>query len=187
MTIQTFVGHRLWRLRPYNGVPVLGSVTSGDPWLRRDHHARCLSGDLLVPEERRSSHRHTDGVSPAVDCSCGIYASIDPPLPPHRRVWGVGEIEMWGRVIEGTTGYRAQHARLSGDVEVLLGMGRGSPKCTLPPCREPATCVWQGRASFLARCDRHSRGGAMTFDAFAGWVDEAFRRRYGIGACLARR
>jgi len=188
LTIEPFLGYRVWRLVPRMGEPVLASSTSGDPWLGPEVEASCFAEVLLQPLERRVvSDRHRTEVSPALDCTCGLYASRTPMSPPHRRVWATGRVRLWGRVIEGTRGFRAQRARVIDDVQIYLGMGPGPPRCTLPPCRDAATGVWAGSTSFLSRCDRHDRDRAMRFGEFEAWVDSSFRRRYGIGATLASR
>ena len=186
LTVEAFVGHRVWRVVPRAGEPVLASATSGDPWLRSQVEAACFAEVLLQPLERRAlPDRHPDEVSPALDCTCGLYASKTPLAPSHRRVWAAGRVRLWGRVIEGTKGFRGQRASIIEDLDIYLGMGPGRPRCTLPPCRDAATGVWVGSTSFLSRCDRHGRGGTIGFGEFEAWVDASFRRRYRVGATLA--
>jgi hypothetical protein len=186
LTIESFVGHRVWRLVPFGGEPILASATSGDPWLGAEVAAECFAGSLLEPRERRVVDEHHLGESsPALDCTCGVYASKVPMAPPHRRVWASGPVRMWGRVIEGTKGYRAARARIEDDFVIFLGMGPGIAHCTALGCRQPATGVWTGATAFLARCDLH--GQTIEFDRFEDWVASAARRRYGVGATLAGR
>jgi hypothetical protein len=59
-----------------------------------------------------------DGPAPALDCSCGVYATSDLRDPgtawrsgPHYARHVIGAVALWGRVVEHETGYRAQHAR----------------------------------------------------------------------------
>jgi hypothetical protein len=60
-------------------------------------------------------------LAPDPDCSCGIYA-LKPgvPLPYYalRRVTVEGTVELSGRVIEATRGYRAEHARILGPLRL---------------------------------------------------------------------
>ena len=64
-------------------------------------HARCMRG------------RHP---APSAECSCGIYAhrSRGAALAHARATPGsiVGEVELWGRVIEHEHGYRSEYARI---------------------------------------------------------------------------
>lgn len=94
------VGWRYWHLRldPL----CLGSVTQkGFTWpARRAIHARCVS----------SAHP-----SPAPGCACGIYAGRDRSalrdhglcLPAGGLV--IGEVALWGTVLEDEDGYRGEH------------------------------------------------------------------------------
>jgi hypothetical protein len=68
-----------------------------------------------------------DGPSPALGCSCGIYATStlrDPGAAwrsgPHYEHHMIGAVALWGRVVEHEHGYRAQHAR---PVALLDGPG----------------------------------------------------------------
>ena len=188
LTIEALVGHRVWRLVPGAGEPMLASATSGDPWPGPQLEAVCLAGVLLHPRERRVvPDLHASEVCPALGCSCGVYASKIAVAPPTRRVWAAGRVRRWGKVIEGTKGFRAQRARMFDDVEIYLGMGPGALRCTLPPCRAAAMRIWTGSTSYLARCGRHSREGSIGFEGFVARVDSALRRRYGVGAALAAR
>jgi hypothetical protein len=64
-------------------------------------HARCMRG------------RHP---APSIECSCGIYAhrSRGAAVAHARATPGsiVGEVELWGRVIEHEHGYRSEYARI---------------------------------------------------------------------------
>lgn len=59
--------------------------------------------DFLDPHD---SH----GSSPCDDCLCGIYALKDPEEIFNYRGVVFGEVKLWGKVIEGEKGYRAQFA-----------------------------------------------------------------------------
>lgn len=68
-------------------------------------HCRMTAHDGLPP----AAH-----IAPDPDCTCGFYAYADRmsamEYPHARHVLAV--VAMWGRVIAGTRGIRAQHARI---------------------------------------------------------------------------
>jgi hypothetical protein len=188
LTIEPFVGHRVWRVVPDEDGPQLAAMTNGDPWPAGDQIAECHAGVLLIPRHRRTAPElHGGAAIPVLECTCGIYASRDPMTPPHRRVWATGLVRLWGRVIEGEKGFRASRARVEGDVELLLGMGRGPALCTVPSCRASADRVWRGSTSYLARCRAHDGGKGIGVAEFVDEADRSFRRRYGAGAVLPAR
>jgi hypothetical protein len=69
----------------------------------------------MVPWPRRRPHD-----APAEDCTCGVYAGDLPTglgaLDPYARLgWHVrhrvvGEVNLWGRVVECSKGWRGQYA-----------------------------------------------------------------------------
>jgi hypothetical protein len=76
----------------------------------------CSSAETIWPAEQpleaECSKRHS---APAKRCSCGIYALAESEPWPYYSfegsrypVWG--EVLLWGVVIEGDKGYRAQYA-----------------------------------------------------------------------------
>src|SRR5439155_960950 len=54
------------------------------------------------------------GPAPGQSCLCGLYARSTPPpwedLPGHQRGFVVGRVALWGKVIRGATGMRAEYA-----------------------------------------------------------------------------
>jgi hypothetical protein len=54
---------------------------------------------------------HRDTPPPVEHCTCGIYAS-SVPLKQYEYGGIQGEVELWGKIIEHETGYRAQFARV---------------------------------------------------------------------------
>lgn len=61
--------------------------------------------------------KHAGQEAPVLDCSCGFYATTDVqrlPIPnpdDYRREWVVvGQVVMWGKLIEHELGWRAQYA-----------------------------------------------------------------------------
>jgi len=101
------VGYRGWKVSLINGEPVLESPAHGskwDPssryfWSPGENVARCRKGCTDIPGE---------------DCSCGIY-SLKSPEPDLVDYWPfiIGQVLIWGKVIEGEIGYRSSHAMVS--------------------------------------------------------------------------
>lgn len=105
----TIIAWRAWRVEgklPDFGVPPrMYSVAHGDYfWPHRQHvEALCSKDQSHVPGQ---------------GCSCGLYAaksrshllSLGYPgyAQPHFTV--IGEVAMWGKVIEGSKGWRAQYS-----------------------------------------------------------------------------
>jgi hypothetical protein len=123
--IEPIVGWRYWNL---NYAWRLESLINGrdTPWrpgVRKeanccDELLSALRASLppetvaeleLKPEDADLFREH---VAPHESCSCGIYAAKD--LDTLRTVSGpgliVGEVYLWGKVIPGELGYRAQYA-----------------------------------------------------------------------------
>lgn len=169
-SIDRITARRLWAVipEPLERRPVLASVTADEVWEAPEVVASC----------RRRQHDRV----PALACTCGIYAASMPITPPRSRVWAHGAVELWGSVIEGERGYRAERARLAGDLELVVGMGPGRPRCTTPGCRRDAAGIVEAAWSYLARCPDH--GSAMGFRAFAAAVDASLTARYGVRARL---
>ena len=177
LTLDRIVGQRVWAVIPHpvDRMPVLASATFDGIWESAEMIASCRTAD------------HAGRRIPVFDCTCGVYAGMERVSPEYRRVWAQGPVELWGRVIEGVTGYRAEHARIGGDLEVMIGMGPGFPRCTTPGCREIGEGIWVGGASFLARCRPHAPEGLVQFGDFAALIDRSFRGRYGVRASLRGR
>ena len=103
--VETIVGHRAWGIA------------------RTPAGLRLVSyGDTIwptgAPLTATCTKNHT---SPGDKCTCGIYAlstredfpyySYDAPNhygSPNYAVWG--EVHLWGEIVRGTMGYRAQHS-----------------------------------------------------------------------------
>lgn len=101
------IGYRGWKIRNISGEPVLESPAHGskqDPqsrffWAPGENVARCPLGCAVVPSE---------------ECSCGIYSlkSPEPDLASYHPDI-IGQVLVWGRVVEGEIGYRSSHAMVS--------------------------------------------------------------------------
>lgn len=110
--IGSIVGWRTWRLlmpQPRNGL-LLQSVHTPTFWFPESvHEAECLVERSLHP-------------APSGDCTCGFYSlkNTDFIDDPYTNVAGMnyshmeimGEVEIWGRIIEGEIGYRSQFAKI---------------------------------------------------------------------------
>jgi hypothetical protein len=96
--ISPIVGHRVWRWDT-NGLKSL----NGEPWSPgKPLAARCRAGNVHDADE-----------PPQADCTCGVYAakSLDHLHKIGLDRYGVlGEVNLWGSVVEHELGYRAQFA-----------------------------------------------------------------------------
>ena len=101
------VGWRVWRVVLLGGRLRLWSAVYDEEWTAGEPYAA----------ECRKGHAHA---APAADCSCGVYALRDPEglrryLVGRDDPWVVGrvigEVELWGDVVEGELGWRAAFAR----------------------------------------------------------------------------
>jgi hypothetical protein len=121
--IEPIVGWRCWSL---NDAGQLESLLEGtDPWLpNQRQEAKCLSPLFSMPGE--TSDTEYAGLDPALgdadflkehqapleSCSCGIYAARDLETLRISLSSGpiIGEVYLWGKIIPGENGYRAQYA-----------------------------------------------------------------------------
>jgi hypothetical protein len=95
---------RAWRMWSEHGdhqIPRLYSIGIGSlPWPPGvPLQAQCLRQAI---ERHALSH---DAAAPAPGCTCGIWAL---KTAPTQGI--VGEVALWGRVIEHAIGYRAEYA-----------------------------------------------------------------------------
>jgi hypothetical protein len=95
--IDAVVAWRGWSLVEEDGRVLLSSLTRPESWMpRAPHAASCARGRRPTPQRR---------------CRCGVYATTTPEaLGGLRSLPGgvVGEVSLWGRVIEHGQGYRAE-------------------------------------------------------------------------------
>lgn len=112
---EPFVAWRVWRVVRKEGSYRLGSVVKRTLWPAGEPlDAQCLHS---LPFLRRLA-RVPQHEAPAFRCDCGIYAAgldrigqylADLPAPPAvARV--VGEVSLWGDVVECERGFRASRA-----------------------------------------------------------------------------
>jgi hypothetical protein len=123
-------GYRAWRLRRDVESGELRLVSMRSPtvvWRPREPmRADCLgfnaTGSVMFQvgwssseEEGKSERNHLPSChsAPFERCHCGIYALLE--LGAMRQFIApkiiLGEVELWGKVIPGTTGWRAEYAR----------------------------------------------------------------------------
>lgn len=111
------VGWRYWRLDPVSGL--LSSLSRAQIWEPGNRFtAGCRLARNWLTDSR---YRITGGVPHAEDdvpgnhCTCGVYAARDLRHLRGQMLFGlgltvVGEVSLWGKVIPGSSGYRAEHA-----------------------------------------------------------------------------
>jgi hypothetical protein len=112
-------GWRVWKVADGR----LYSTVFGTLWPERTRlEARCGLGGRSSPGGLRGVHD-----APARACDCGIYAFKSPAAALHlaRQIMplspaAVGQVSLWGRVVETELGYRAQYAYIY-DLTLLGG------------------------------------------------------------------
>lgn len=190
---QAFVGWRLWKLRPGPGAgdepePLLGSAVLELAWSGAHIEARCESakaGPFYTPAYR--TVLDADHSPPEVGCTCGIYAlkEEDRAGPRPAGVWAEGHVRLWGRVIEGSRGYRAQHARIEGPLRLHVSCVAASGWLRLR-CPNPARWVMTGPDGYSPVCAHHApaqganEAGRAWVGDFADSVANQLERRYGL-------
>jgi hypothetical protein len=119
--IEPIVGWRLWLVVADGGYLWLESMLYPIRWSpRRALDARCVPHRrcyLCDPAEVQAATGHC---APDEECECGIYAARSPDtLAPYldstytgRAAVGrvLGRVRLWGKVIVGERGWRAEHA-----------------------------------------------------------------------------
>lgn len=124
---QTFLALRAWQFdRAAMAVRSLNAPARKAPWMAKAMaspqgawpHDRPLTATCAMPKPKPKDAEVVEvhGAVPGRECSCGIYATtdldvIDSYLSPRATVLGV--VELGGRVIPATQGYRAAYARLA--------------------------------------------------------------------------
>ncbi len=112
---EPFVGWRVWSVAESEGTFRLRSVVFDAVWpVRERMTAACLRRRLRLPW-RRGDAVHAAPVEP---CSCGIYAStlqrlasyLDCEFERRRFHRVLGQVALWGTVVECQQGWRASLA-----------------------------------------------------------------------------
>jgi hypothetical protein len=117
--VEPTIGWRCWGYHPTRGLysPVVGN---SDWPARAPMTAKCEVPDhqlapafLLSPGLALSplGPSPTGHEAPYEECNCGIHASklAEQALATYSDII-IGTVKLWGRVVEGTYGYRGQHA-----------------------------------------------------------------------------
>lgn len=66
---------------------------------------------------------------PKMNHTCGLYSIKDARfLPQHRYGKIAGRVELWGKIVEHSTGWRAQYARITGVFDIVVGIPEYVPQ-----------------------------------------------------------
>jgi hypothetical protein len=141
--VEPIVGWRYWRIEAHGRLTSLGA--GRQEWRPGEAlRARCRH-ERLDPHDER--WRLVDGgawmphAAPHEECVCGVYAARDLRTLRSQRLFGLrvmaaGEVSLWGKVIPGRLGYRAEFAypksilalRPLRDERIVMGLeGYGVP------------------------------------------------------------
>jgi hypothetical protein len=140
--VEAVTAWRGWSLVEVDGELRLSSLTRPEVWTpRAPHAASCSKGRTPIPQRR---------------CRCGIYAAVSPEALAglHSLPGGVvGEVSLWGRVIEHGRGFRAQvgyPARLGLVCAACLAEGSGRRADAVQQVRVA------GRTRLIPWCTHHA-------------------------------
>jgi len=139
---EAVLGWRAWSVIETDDGPRLSSLTRAQGW--------------TPGEELRAACDRRQHDSPKRWCSCGVYAGADPAdLAALGRIAGgvVGQVSLWGRIVEHSRGHRASvayPARLRLVCATCLSEGRGVPATRVD--QEDAG----GRTRLIPLCDEHA-------------------------------
>ena len=140
--VEAVTAWRGWSLVEVDGELRLSSLTRPEVWTpRAPHAASCPKGRTPTPQRR---------------CRCGVYAAVSPEaLAGLRALPGgvVGEVSLWGRVIEHGRGFRAQvgyPARLGLVCAACLAEGSGRRADAVQRVRVA------GRTRLIPWCSHHA-------------------------------
>lgn len=125
-SIEPVIAARAWRVTPrIGGVRGLRSTGQREAWPMRDvMQARCLKGNSMwtaiwfpiageTTPSRPEGNKH--GAAPDPYCECGIWGLSDVgyllgwDFGDHPLIHGV--VQMWGHIVAGSHGWRAEYAR----------------------------------------------------------------------------
>lgn len=95
--IEPITGYRLWKLLPDGRLQSIADSWIWEPGVA--NKARCNKGEDHLGEE------------PRLGCGCGFWALKSIQRAAYYGNYGViGEVALWGRVVVGRDGWRAQYA-----------------------------------------------------------------------------
>lgn len=89
--------------------PNLFSLNEGVPWAAGKRMEATCNRPVTLPDDMRwtilyETHAH---VAPHENCTCGLYAVTYPERAPVAEI--LGRVNLWGKIVPGTDGYRAQY------------------------------------------------------------------------------
>jgi hypothetical protein len=111
--IEPIIGWRVWRISHRHNETRLASLVYRAEWpVREPLHARCGAPSLGWGLSRR---RHE---APSSHCACGLHGArwellsreIRRDLLGRKPRFVIGEVALWGTVVEGDLGWRAEFA-----------------------------------------------------------------------------
>lgn len=190
LTITPIVAWRRWvvsqRRHWEGGTGVVLRGAWGRAWTDTTLAAQCL-GPPVRPDmsmgrflDSMESGRHATP-PPDPDCTCGIYAEkIDTVVPTQnprlvRRPTVGGFVELTGRVIEGSRGYRAGEAKIIGPLE--LHVPCAGETTTSGSCPNSATVILHRDRDPVGACEEHVKiGSGVEPIAVDDWVDQVIPR-----------
>jgi hypothetical protein len=161
--IDPVVGWRAWSVVDHGGSYRLASLTRRVEWSPREPFTATCD-------------RHTEAV-PSERCTCGVYAATHPAdVARLGRIAGaaVGEVSLWGSVVEhsrGVRGARAYPARLRLVCVSCLRDGAGTPATVIDHEHT------DDRTRIVPLCDGHAAGRAL---APARDVEQALLETYRV-------
>ncbi len=94
---------------------LLSGIAATQPWIPKQALKASCNGHSTTTKGAITAHLSADGSflhAPVLECACGIYARKD---PNHIKAdleagYAIGEVWLWGRIVEHTNGYRAEYA-----------------------------------------------------------------------------
>jgi hypothetical protein len=110
-SIEPILGYRAWRLLRTEAGPRIAPTTPRSIWEPGTAPAATCSGShtrlYMVLDPTATPHK-----SPDRGCTCGWHAAREPSVlvRPGGPAAVVGQVSLWGKVIEHTHGYRAEFA-----------------------------------------------------------------------------
>ena len=164
LSIEPVIAWRAWRLEGSDGVPTLMSITRPTAWPHREPMlAECFT--------------HHDGPVRS-GCRCGLYAAGSPERLARAGAtrWHpgvVGEVALWGSVVEHAQGARAQFGypqRVRLVCGLCLSKGRGAV--------DPSVVI-DMYGQLVPVCERH-RGRVRGIERPAAMVQADLLSAYGV-------
>lgn len=180
-TAEPIDGWRQWRILRAAGTTsqpaplVLAGLADNQVWDARSAEAGCVQG-MREWDGSPASHSAPDPL-----CSCGIHAWRDraQAVSFHPVVTAVGEVRLWGEVLEAEHGYRAQYAELAANLGVLISCRARTEQCG------EVVGVTEDSDGFKPYCAHHAPdpddpGTAIYLDSFMEQLETDLGSKYGV-------